>query len=77
MSVQVAIFLFFHNPFMILFHILSPVLDHELMLDDFLITSSVIHLNVFRENQFYNRNPKHKIEWTACTEQVLAVLFCS
>ena len=26
---------------MILFHILSPILDHELMLDNFLITSSV------------------------------------
>ena len=77
LCVQIAIFLVFHSPFMILFHILSPVLDHELMLDDFLITSSVIHLYVFTENQFYNRNTKHKIEWTACTEQVLAVLFCS
>ena len=31
----------FPNPLMILFHILIPVLDHELMLDNFLITSSV------------------------------------
>ena len=43
LSVQVANYLVFHNPFMILFHILSPVLDHESMLDNFLITSSVLH----------------------------------
>ena len=36
-------FLLLHNPFMISYHILSPVLDHELMLDNFLIASSVIH----------------------------------
>ena len=34
-------FLLFYNPFMILFHILSPVFDHELMLDNLLITGSV------------------------------------
>ena len=44
LSVQVAIFLVFHNPFMMLFHILMSVLDHELMLDNFLITSSVVYL---------------------------------
>ena len=42
LSVQVAIFLVFHNPFIISFHILSPVLEHEIMLDNFLITSSLI-----------------------------------
>ena len=42
LSVEVAIFLVFHNPFMMLFHILMFVSDHELMLDNFLITSSVI-----------------------------------
>ena len=42
LRIQVAIFLVFHNLFMILYHILSPVLDPELMLDNFLITSSVL-----------------------------------
>ena len=42
LSVEVAIFLVFHNPFMMLFHILMSVSDHELMLDNFLLTSSVI-----------------------------------
>ena len=41
LSVEVAIFLAFHNTFMMLFHILMSVLDHELMLDNFLITSRV------------------------------------
>ena len=31
----------FHDPFMMLFHILTSVLDHKLMLENFLITSSV------------------------------------
>ena len=34
-------FLAFYNPFMMLFHILRYVLDHELILDSFLIPSSV------------------------------------
>ena len=42
LSVKVAIFLVFHNLFMILFHILMSVLEHKFMLDDFLITSSVL-----------------------------------
>ena len=42
LSVEVAIFLVFHNPFMMLFHILRSVLNHELMLDNFLIPSSMI-----------------------------------
>ena len=42
LSVHVAMFLVFHNSFMMLFHILSPVLEHDLMLDNFLITSSLI-----------------------------------
>ena len=46
LSVQAAIFLVFHNPFMMLFYILSPILDHELMLDNFLITSSVRHCSL-------------------------------
>ena len=41
LSVEVAIFLVFHNPFMMLFHILMSVSDHELMLDYFLLRSSV------------------------------------
>ena len=41
LSVEVVIFLAFHNPFMMIFHILMSVSDHELMLDNFLITSSV------------------------------------
>ena len=41
LSVEVAIFLVFHNPFMMLFHILMSVSDHELMLDNFLLRSSV------------------------------------
>ena len=44
MSVRVVIFLAFHNPFMMLFHILMSISDHELMLDNFLITSSVFSL---------------------------------
>ena len=52
LSVEVAIFLAFHNPFMMLFHILMSVLDHELMLDNFLITSSVCsYSQVVFENQ--------------------------
>ena len=39
--VQVAIILVFHEPFMMLFHILRCVLDHEWESDDFLILSSV------------------------------------
>ena len=55
LSVQVAIFLAFHNQFMILFHILSPVLDHELMLDNFLITSSVYHrINLSKKHLWIN-----------------------
>ena len=42
LSVEVTIFLVFHNPLLMLFHILSPVSDHELMLDNFLLRSSVI-----------------------------------
>ena len=41
LSVEVAIFLVFHNPFMMLFHILMSISDHELMLDNFLLRSSV------------------------------------
>ena len=41
LSVQVAIFLVFHNLFVMLFHILMSISDHEFMLDNFLITSSV------------------------------------
>ena len=41
LSVEVAIFLVFHNPFMMLFYILMSVSDHELMLDNFLLRSSV------------------------------------
>ena len=41
LSVQVAIFLVFHNPFMMLFHILMSISDHELILDNFFITRSV------------------------------------
>ena len=41
LSVQVAIFLVFHNPFLMLIHILRSVLDRELKLDNFLIPSSV------------------------------------
>ena len=44
LSVEVAIFLVFHNPFMMLFHILMSVSDHELMLDNFLLRSNVISL---------------------------------
>ena len=44
LSVEVAIFLVFHNPFMMLFHILMSVSDHELMLDYFLLRSSVAKL---------------------------------
>ena len=43
LSTRAPQFLVLHNPFMMLFHILMSVLDHELMLDNFLITSSVIH----------------------------------
>ena len=42
LSVEVAIFLVFHDPFMMLFHILMSVSDHELMLDNFLLRSSVL-----------------------------------
>ena len=42
LSVEVAIFLVFHNPFMMLFHILMSVSDHDLMLDNFLLRSSVL-----------------------------------
>ena len=41
LSVQVAI-LVLHNPVTMLFHILMSISDHELMLDNFLITSSVL-----------------------------------
>ena len=44
LNVQVATFLVFHNPFMMLFHTFMFVLDHELMLDNFLIPSSVQYL---------------------------------
>ena len=40
LSAQVAIYLVFHIPIMMLFHILRSVLDHELILDNFLIPSS-------------------------------------
>ena len=46
LSVEVAIFLVFHNPFMMLFHILMSVSDHELMLDNFLLTASVRQLGL-------------------------------
>ena len=42
LSVKVAIFLVFNNPFMMLVHILMSVSEHELMLDFFLLTSSVV-----------------------------------
>ena len=41
LSVQVAIFKIFHNPFIMLFHIFRSVLDHELKSDNFLILSMV------------------------------------
>ena len=41
LSVEDAIFLVYHNPFMMLFHILMSVSDHEFMLDNFFLTSSV------------------------------------
>ena len=43
LSVQVATFLVFDNPFMMLLDIFMPVLDHALMLDNFLITSKKWH----------------------------------
>ena len=43
LSVEVVIFFDFHNPFMMIFHILMSISDHELMLDNFLITSSVVY----------------------------------
>ena len=45
LSVQVATFLVFDNPFMMLLDIFMPVLDHALMLDNFLITRSSVYLN--------------------------------
>ena len=41
LRVHVAILLFFHNPFKILFHILRSALDDELKLDNFLNPCSV------------------------------------
>ena len=41
LSVCVTIFFVFHNPYMMLFHILKCVLDHDWKLDNFLIPSSV------------------------------------
>ena len=40
-------FLVFYNPFMILFHILRSSLDHESMLDNFLIQSGVFSYHSF------------------------------
>ena len=51
LSVEVAIFLVFHNPFMMLFHILMSVSDHELMLDNFLLRSSVSREDAANSNQ--------------------------
>ena len=48
LSVEVAIFLVFHNPFMMLFHILMSVSDYELMLDNFLLRSSVNYVRNFK-----------------------------
>ena len=41
LSVQVAILLVFDNQSIMLFHIFISVLDHELILDNFLIKNSV------------------------------------
>ena len=63
LSVQVAIFLVFHNPFMMFFYILRSASDHELVLDNFFFPSSVFifpftfssQIHFHFSNQFFKK----------------------
>ena len=63
LSVQVAIFLVFHNLFVMLFHILMSISDHELMLDNFLITSSVLQMSLQMSMRMSANISKFQCKW--------------
>ena len=69
LSVQVAIILVFHEPFMMLFHILRSVLDHEWKSDNFLNPSSVEANGVTnKEKELHKMRPVTKRDFLRKSE---------
>ena len=76
LSVQVAIFWVFYKQFIMLFHILRSVYDHELMLDNFLITSSVNNSTYKVLSNPYPRNKNEKKALTSANASLKASEKC-